>query len=120
VGPVVAAGTQPAWRAAGTPEEGMTGARGCTVTAASPGGGQGWPRCGRQRRRRSYRIEVREGISRSYRRLKHRSATLARAFSPDGEKAPPRVQAAAEPVKMRESRWARRDLNPHILSDTRT
>jgi hypothetical protein len=44
---------QPAWRAAGTPEEGMTGARGCAVTAASPGGGQSWPRCGRQRRRRS-------------------------------------------------------------------
>ena len=30
-------------RVAGTPEEGMTGARGCTVTAASPGGGQSWP-----------------------------------------------------------------------------
>jgi hypothetical protein len=48
-------------RDAGTPEEGMTGARGCAVTAASPGGGQGWPRCGRQRRRSSYQIDVREG-----------------------------------------------------------
>jgi hypothetical protein len=34
--------------------------------------------------------------------------------APEGETAPPRVQAIAEPGKMRVSVWARRDLNPHI------
>jgi Phage integrase, N-terminal SAM-like domain len=48
-------------RDARTPGERMTGAIGCAVTAASPGGGQGWPRCGRQHRRRSYQGDVREG-----------------------------------------------------------
>ena len=65
-GPVAAVGPQPAWRAAGTPEEGMTGARGCAVTAAFPG----------------------------------------------GKNVPPRVQAVAEPGKMRVSMRWRWDLNP--------
>ena len=60
------------------------------------------------------------GISRPNRHLKHRSSTLTSAFSPDREDALPRVQAAAEPVKMRVNLWARRDLNPHTLSGTRT
>ena len=51
-------------------------------------------------------------ISRPCRRLKPGLTTLASAFSLDGENAPPRVQAVAEPGKMRVSvRW-RWDLNP--------
>jgi hypothetical protein len=41
-------------------------------------------------------------------------------FSPSGENTPPRVQAVPESVKIYQYGWARRDLNPHILSDTRT
>jgi hypothetical protein len=49
------------------------------------------------------------GISRPNRRLKHRSTTLNRAFSPDGENALRRVQALPETGKMRVNLWARRD-----------
>src|SRR6185312_3049758 len=88
-------------------------ARGCAVTAASPGEG----RAGRSEDDREVNAVTKtmcaRGISRPNRRLKLRLTTLASAFSPDGDNAPPRVQVAAEPGKMRVSvRW-RWDLNPH-------
>ena len=99
-------------RDAGTPEEGMAGARGCAVTAASPGGRQGRPRRGRQRRRHSNQSDVREG---DFPPEPAPEAPLCHAgqhVSPGRENAPPRVQVVAEPGKMRVSvRW-RWDLNP--------
>jgi hypothetical protein len=99
-------------RDAGTPEVGMTGATGCTVTAASREDRAGRDADGSAADAVT-EVMCARGISRPYRRLKHGLTTLASVFSPDGENTLPRVQAVADPGKMRVSVWARRDLNPH-------
>jgi hypothetical protein len=113
--PAAAAGPRQAWGAAGTPRRRMRGGRepGAARSRLPP---REKDRAGRDADGSAAGAVTKamcaRGISRPSRRLKHRSDTLADAFFPGGEDAPPRVQVVAEPGKMRVSvRW-RWDLNP--------
>ena len=88
----------------------MTGASGCAVTAASrkedrAGRDVGGSAADTVFADTVFKALYARGISRQNRRLKHRSTTLTRAFSLEGENAPSRVQALPELGKMRVFRW---------------
>jgi hypothetical protein len=91
----------------------MTGARGCAVTAASPGEGKAGRAADSAAGEGGDAVRVR-GISRPSWCSKPCLITKAGDFSPDGEITRPRVQVTAESGKMRGFLCPRGYLTPAL------